>query len=121
MTDTLVTGWLPATEKLPLTEVRSEVVCTDTVGEPVLVVLVTPPSWIVSGEPAPTVSLLKKVQVAVRLFWLSEQSPMLVLLAVRISELLTLLRTVPVGNVIVIALLASVDMPPVVEVSNVIE
>ncbi len=83
--------------------------------------LPTPPSWIVSGEPAPTVSLLKNVQVAVRLFWLSEQSPMLVLLAVRISELLTLLRTVPVGNVIVIALLASVDMPPVVEVSNVIE
>ena len=114
-------AFFATTGKLPLTEVGSELVCTERVFDPVLVVFVTPPSWIVSGEPAPTVSLLKKVQVAVRLFWLSEQSPMLVLLAVRISELLTLLRTVPVGKVIVTVLLASVDIAPVEDVVKPIE
>ncbi len=41
--------------------------------------------------------------------------------ALRICELLTLVSPVPDGNVIVIALLASVDTPPVDDVSKLIE
>ena len=46
---------------------------------------------------------------------------MLVLLAVRISELLTLLSPVPEGNVIVIVLFCAVDNAPVDEVWKPIE
>ena len=81
----------------------------------------TPPSWTVSAVPLPTVWLPKKRYVAVRLAGSSEQLPMLVLLAVRISELLALLKTVPDGNVIVIALLARVESAPVEDVVKPIE
>jgi hypothetical protein len=120
-TDGCETRLLATTGKLPLTGVGSEVVCTESVWDPVFVVLVTPPSWMVSRVPAATVSLAKKPQVAVRLAWEREQLPMLVLLAVRICELLTLLSDVPDGNVIVIELFASVDIAPVPDVSKVIE
>ncbi len=117
-------GLLATTGKLAATAVVSAVVWTVrscTVPGGGTGGLVTPPSCTVSIVLLPTVSLLKNVHVAVRLFWLSEQSPMLVLLAVRISELLTLLRTVPVGNVIVIALLAAVESAPEDDVLKLIE
>ena len=81
----------------------------------------TPPSWTVRGLPAATVSLANKPQVAVRLAWEREQLPMLVLLAVRISELLTLPSPVPDGKVTVIELFASVDIAPVEDVVKPIE
>jgi hypothetical protein len=111
-------GALPIPYWPEVTGAGSEVVATDSVSRPAVDGLPTPPSSTVRLAPAATVSLAKKPQVAVRLAWEREQLPMLVLLAVRICELLTLLSELPDGNVIVIELLASVESAPVEDAVN---